>query len=43
MKNSKTEISDSIDINNFANKCDFDMMILRYLNCNRIDLYSDTV
>ena len=43
MKNSKTEMNNSINIDDFADKCDFDMMILRCLNCNRIDLYSNTV
>ena len=42
MKNSKTEMNNSINTDDFADKCDFDMMILRCLNHNEIDLYSDT-
>ena len=43
MKNSKTEINNLINTDDFADKYDFDMMILKCLNYNKIDSYSDTV
>ena len=42
MKNSKIEMGNLIDTDDFAGKCNFDTVILGCLNCNRVSLYSGT-